>query len=57
MLVRKGILLRIQKTKTMIHNQCKKVEPIFSMNGKVIENENSYKHLGIIRNPKLNDNA
>ena len=45
------------KTKKMTHNQCKKVEPIFSMNGKLIENADSYTHLGLIRNSKLNDNA
>ena len=27
------------------------------MNGKIIENVNSYRHLGLIRNPKLNDNV
>ena len=27
------------------------------MNGKVIENVDTYKHLGLIRNSKSNDNA
>ena len=41
------------KTKTMTHNN----EPIFSMNGKVIENVDTYTHLGPIRYSKSNDNA
>ena len=49
--------VRDTKTKTMTHNQYTKFEPIISMNGKVIENEDSYKHLGLIRYSKLNDYA
>ena len=45
------------KTKTMIHNPRTKTETNFSMNGKEIENVNSYKHLGLVRKSKLNDNT
>ena len=45
------------KTKLMTYNQCTKVEPIFSMNGKVIENVDTYTHLGLIRYSRSNDNA
>ena len=45
------------KTKYMIYNSSSKEEAHFSMKATNIENVNSYKHLGIIRKSKLNDNT
>ena len=45
------------KTKSMTHNLRTKAETNFSMNGNEITNVNSYKHLGLVRKSKPNENT
>ncbi|MEW8546332.1 MAG: reverse transcriptase family protein [Candidatus Thiodiazotropha sp.] len=45
------------KTKVMCYNLSTREEPHFLLNGKDIETVNSYKHLGITRKSKINDNS
>ena len=46
------------KTKTMVFNSKSNMENSkFTMNGNIIENVETYKHLGIIRNSKMTNNT